>query len=431
MFGKNIVLGFGSNLGESINHFRAALAEIKRIPFLHVRDVSSLYESDAQLPENASETWNKKYLNAAVRIQLNTDTSPEILLQELKKIERAIGRIDSERWAPREIDIDILAWDDDAFSSPQLSIPHKRLCERPFALLPTLELMPELAERISLPEWSQGWVQEKPFATKICRDRVWSEIVGILNVTADWFSDGGSYLDENAIAARAKILLRDGADIIDVGAESTRPGAVGVTADEEWARVDLALSVLRNFKVRLSLDSRRPAVVGRAVEKYKIDFLNDVEGFAAPEMQRLLRDSGKKAFVMHSLSIPHTQTLVLSDRPSPSEQIREWWRQRREQLVDCGIGADRLVFDPGIGFGKTPTQNLFLLRNLQQFSAIRDSILIGHSRKSFLTMWSEQPAARRDPETAVLTSQLNQAYVQYLRVHDPASQKAALIGRIR
>jgi len=425
MLGTTVALGLGSNLGNSLEYLRAALGAIRKLPGLSVLKVSSIYESDALTPENAPAEWNRSYLNAVVLVELSGSPDPVKWLKNFKGIESESGRLAGEVWAPREIDIDILYWSREPLRSPELNIPHLRLTERPFALLPLLEVWPVAGKDLALPEWSKPWASGIPFNTKISQ-KVWPRIVGILNVTPDSFSDGGRWLSQETVEQQLQKFLSLSVEVVDVGAESTRPGAAVVSPQEELNRLMPVFEILKSSSLKISLDCRRGEVAETIVSKFIVDYLNDVSGFESTSMQKLLKDSGKKAFVMHSLGVPPSKDHVLPTDKDPFDVLTDWWIAKAEQLEGLGIRPEQLVFDPGIGFGKTAAQSFYLLKHLEQFTGIKSEIMIGHSRKSFLSAISNRPAPERDTETALVTQSLNQAYVQYLRVHDPESQKIAL-----
>ncbi|MEK6627777.1 MAG: dihydropteroate synthase [Bdellovibrionota bacterium] len=427
MRSKTVALGLGSNLRIPIENLRQVLSEIKKNQFFEVLKVSAIYESDAQLPDNSISDWNKRFLNAAVLCRISDSVRAEDLLIEIKKIETKMGRVHSEKWAPRLIDIDVLYWSSEDCNSEKINIPHLRLCERPFALLPLLEIWPDikLNLKLDLPNWTSEFVEVKPFNTIKSKKYFWPKMVGILNVSNDSFSDGGKYINSESLHNQFNLLINEGADIIDIGAESTRPGAINISEFEELEKLNWALAELNSSRP-ISLDCRRANVAEQVLEKHSISYLNDVSGFAQIEMKSLLKNSGLPAFVMHSLSVPPAADLILNIEKNPCEQLVNWWELRLKELTQFGISADKLIFDPGIGFGKNKLQNLFILQHLEQFSSIKNSVMIGHSRKSFLSLFSDRPAADRDLETALVTKDLNLAYVQYLRVHNIQSQLMAL-----
>lgn len=430
MRNRDLILGIGSNQGCAIENLRRSLAQLKKSRYFRVLDVASIYESDALLKEGAPPEWNQKYLNSAIHIELQNTLSLPDVLTEIKKIEQMMGREESARWAPRVIDIDILWARDTQFESESLCVPHRALFERPFALIPLLELVPSLRQlwKEKLPPWASERMEKAPLGFRLSSKFFWPRLVGILNVTPDSFSDGGRYIQEEAILKQAERLTAQGAEILDLGAESTRPRAQGVLPDEECRRLDSALTALAQMKMRplVSLDCRNASVVEKIIEKHKIDFLNDVTGFANFGMQRILSESALPAFVMHSLAVPPREDQTLNVEENPAKQLCSWWSLRCDELIKQKINVEKLIFDPGIGFGKTRDQNFWILNNLNEFSQITHDIMIGHSRKSFLSAISDKPASERDPETAMVTRGLNLAFVQYLRIHDMESQKAAL-----
>ncbi len=420
-----VVIGLGSNLEHPIQKLRQSLSEIKKINQSTVVRLSSLYESEAQLPPNAAAQWNKKFLNAAVLIQVK-DKSPQQLLSELKNIEKKMGRPNSEKWAPRVIDLDILFWENLTLNENDLKIPHPHLLERPFALLPLLQIFPQA--KLQSPAWASGWVTAKPFSTHPSKKYFWPEFVGILNLTEDSFSDGGQLSDENKFLKQVESLISAGAEVLDFGAESTRPEASPVDAVSEFKKLHWALSLCEKYRnqIKVSVDSYKPEVIQLCLDQFNIDYINDVTGLQDHRMSALVAKYRKKAFVMHSLTVPPRREEIIPDDKSPAEVLSLWWNQKKEELLKMGIADQQLIFDPGIGFGKSAAQSLYLLQNLKEFSEISNSILIGHSRKSYQTLFSSRQSAKRDLETALVTQQLNLAYVQYLRVHDVESQKLAL-----
>ncbi len=421
-----VVIGLGSNLNPHKN-LRSALWHLKEVAGFRFIQLSAIYESDAQVLPEAPAEWSKKYLNAAVLVEVS-NFEPFQFLQKLKIIEKKIGRVQSERWAPREIDLDILYVDQFEFQSDQLTIPHKNLRDRPFALLPALDVFPQI--QIEKPLWAFEWFSdERPFRTQKSKDFFWTEFVGILNLTTDSFSDGGQYLKEEQFKNQVDKLVRDGAEILDLGAESTRPGAIEVSDVIEYQRLQSALGWLEemNLNVSVSLDCRKPSVLKKLIDQFQIDFLNDVTGFQDPSMLELLKDSSAKAVVMHSLTVPPDQKNVLIKDQNPCEQLMNWWDKKVSVFQKNDISLDRLIFDPGIGFGKTPEQNFYILNHLSELGAIKVPTFLAFSRKSFLkkTINTEENTTK-DLATAQLLGKINPLFYQYLRTHDIESQKIAL-----
>jgi 2-amino-4-hydroxy-6-hydroxymethyldihydropteridine diphosphokinase/dihydropteroate synthase len=421
-----VVVGLGSNLN-CLKNLRSALWHLKSIANFNVLKVSAIYESDAQVLPNAPQEWSKKYLNAAVLVEA-AHFEPLHFLNELKMIEKKIGRVQSERWAPREIDLDILYVDQFKFQSEQLTIPHKNIQERPFALLPALEVFPVM--KIEKPIWANEWFSvERPFRTQRSKDFFWTEFVGILNLTTDSFSDGGQYLNEEQFKNQVLKLVRDGAEILDLGAESTRPGATEVSDSLQLERLNLALGWLNDMKlnVRVSLDCRKPNVLKKLIDRHRIDFINDVTGFNEPSMLQILKDTTAKTIVMHSLTIPPDQKNTLIKVENPCDQLNQWWKQKINIFHNSNISMERLIFDPGIGFGKTAEQNFYILNHLEQFKDIAVPTYLAFSRKSFFKQSTTSDENHfKDLATAQQLGKINPLHYQYLRTHDIESQKIAL-----
>lgn len=429
MRNKIIALGLGSNLQIPMENLRRALAELRKNRLFRVLTASSIYETDALLPPNAPADWNQKFLNAAVLCEVTADLPAESILREVKDIEKKMGRTDTGKWGPRIIDIDLLFWSAAPYRSEAVTIPHPRLTERPFALLPLLELWPRA--ELARPAWSRGWAEERPLNAQRSRRHFWPRMVGILNVTTDSFSDGGRFMDAENLSLQMDKLVNQGVEIIDIGAESTRPQAVALPPDQEYNNLNWALAEIKKQRPHLpvSLDCRRPQVARRLLEKYSLDYLNDVSGFASPEMRSLLLESGLSAFVMHSLTIPPTADHTLDPAQNPCFQLVEWWKETRQTLLEAAVPEEKLIFDPGIGFGKTPLQSLYILRHLEELYEVREPIMVAHSRKSYLNLITHRLAPERDLETALITQQLNPAFTQYLRVHDVETQLLAMRSR--
>jgi 2-amino-4-hydroxy-6-hydroxymethyldihydropteridine diphosphokinase / dihydropteroate synthase len=423
-----LILSLGTNLGDSFNNIRRALQLLQKSRTIAPSQISPLYSSSALLPAYAPVAWNRPFLNLAVACE--TDLSPLEVLQVIKQIEKQMGREESQRWAPRIIDIDILAWDNCVIDQIGLKIPHAELLSRPFALWPLLDLWPdwqhpttELAELLQ--RWGSRYTGElAPCGTKQLPHRLeGSALVGILNITPDSFSDGGKFIILSNALAQAEKLVREGAEVLDIGAESTRPGAIPVLPETEWALLKPVLTGIKEqcknwaFKPKLSIDTRHPIVAERSIQ-LGIDWINDVSGFVDPKMRALAAGSSVKCVVMHNLGVPAQKNIVLASHPNICEQIVDWTEQRFDKLLDAGVNANQLIFDIGIGFGKTAQQSIFLLKNIKQFRRLNCPLLVGHSRKSFLSLITEKSFPDRDFETAMVSYQLAAQGVDYLRVHN-------------
>lgn len=255
-----------------------------------------------------------------------------------------------------------------------------------------------------------------------------TKLVGILNITPDSFSDGGIH-DAKTALARVDALITEGADIIDLGAESTRPDATALTAEQEWQRlhgvVALAAQRCHDAGRKLSVDTRHADTARRALEA-GADWINDVSGFTNPDMIEAVKDSNCTLVMMHSLSVPVQRQHTLAPDADAVSTVVEWAIERQHVLHGHGIDNHRIIFDPGLGFGKTMRQSLDLVLRARQLESLGFDILIGHSRKSFLSLFTQAPAAERDDVTLALSAFLVQMQVPYLRVHHVARHRSLL-----
>lgn len=250
--------------------------------------------------------------------------------------------------------------------------------------------------------------------------------MGVINVTPDSFSDGGAFLDPAAAVQRAGQLAAEGADLIDIGGESTRPGAEELDPEAEWARVGPVLEGLRGrIALPLSIDTRHPEVARRAIAAGAV-IVNDVTGLRDPEMRRLVAASGAAAVVMHLRGTPATMVTHARYEDLRKEVLQELGASVRRARVD-GVAPDRILVDPGLGFAKTAAQSLELLTHLGDLRALGYPILVGPSRKSFLVSLGggEAPTDRLEASlAAAVVAALSGAAV--VRVHDVAPTVRAL-----
>ena len=251
-------------------------------------------------------------------------------------------------------------------------------------------------------------------------------LMGILNVTADSFSDGGRYLDPDHAVAHAQEMSAAGADIIDVGGESTRPGAEPVPEDEEMRRVLPVIERLaRDTPSVISIDTMKPAVARAAVE-YGAAIINDVTGLRNPAMREVVRVTGAGAIAMHMQGTPQDMQRAPHYEDVVAE-IKDFFRQTLNACLASGVDVMRLAFDPGIGFGKTVPHNLAIVRNLDSMRVGGRPLVLGVSRKSFLgkLVGSEALEDRAWP-TVTLTSYGRTRGANVFRVHDVLPNAQAL-----
>jgi dihydropteroate synthase len=252
-------------------------------------------------------------------------------------------------------------------------------------------------------------------------------IMGVLNVTPDSFSDGGRFLDTAAAVAHGRALEAEGADIIDIGGESTRPGAEAVSVEEELRRVVPAIEglVAAGTGAQLSIDTSKCAVAEGAVAA-GATYVNDVTAFRAePELAALVAERGLDCCLMHMRGEPRTmqQDPVYDDVVA---DVKAFLEARLAFAVGAGIPEERIQLDPGIGFGKTVEHNLELLRRLDELVALGRPVVIGTSRKSFLGKLTGREVSDRLPAT-IATNVLALAHgASVFRVHDVRPVKDAL-----
>ncbi len=410
---REFIVGLGSNSDNAVEMLRRARGALRAHPDFCLLASSPLYESDALLPPQAPEHWNRTYFNGACLLEYTAaPMSAAAMVAAFKEIERALGRVEAPRWAPRIIDLDLLAWGGPDVCDATATVPHAGLWERPFALLPAQDCAGPRRCDLTHP-WRYADAEQVPLRTRLSTS-AWPELVAVLNITPDSFSGG----------APLQALVKDGATIIDVGAESTRPGATPISPAMEQQRLAPVLETLQGF--RLSLDSRHSATVAWALERFPVDWINDVGGFSDPRLHEIAARSRCTVVLMHSMGVPPQRHVTLDIHRDPIAQLLDWGKTKIQELTQRGIPRHRIIFDPGIGFGKTTAQNLAIICRASEFSALQVPLLMGHSRKRFLDPTDAVPAAARDLETAILTAQMANSGVDYIRVHDIETQKRAL-----
>ena len=256
-----------------------------------------------------------------------------------------------------------------------------------------------------------------------------SKIVGILNLTPDSFSDGGKYFDEKKALFYLEEMLMAGADIIDIGAESTRPNAQILNAQEEIARLENILPKLifaiKNFNkihnknIQTSIDSYHLETIIFA-HKIGVEIINDVSGLIDEKIIDYIAQNNLTAILMHNLAIHSNPELIINRDLNVVEEIISWAHQKINYLTARKIQKSQLIFDPGIGFAKNSTQSIRILKNINAFRVLNLPIYVGHSKKSFLDAINipSQPNLDRTSKTLILSQYLAQKNVEYLRVHD-------------
>jgi dihydropteroate synthase len=241
--------------------------------------------------------------------------------------------------------------------------------------------------------------------------------MGVVNVTPNSFSDGGRYLDAEAAVLHGLSLAEDGADVIDVGGESTRPGAGDVDPGEEAARVLPVIRALaKEVAAPVSVDTRKAAVAVAALEAGAA-IVNDISGGMDRDLVAAVRDAGGGYVVMHMRGTPATMR-SLATYGDVVEDVRAELGERLAAALDHGIEADRVVVDPGIGFAKNAEQNLALLRDVDAFAGLGRPVLVGASRKAFVGQVLDADVGDRLEGSLAVVAWLVARGVQIVRVHD-------------
>ena len=236
-------------------------------------------------------------------------------------------------------------------------------------------------------------------------------IMGILNFTPDSFSDGGKYFSVDTATAHAAQMIEYGADILDVGAESTRKGAIPISAEEELARLKKVLPEVRKFSIPISVDTYKPEVAARSLE-LGVDIINDVHGLEDTRMIEVVKSYGVPVITMHNEKCSDGD--IISD-------VQRFFRRTLENCRAHGFDTDKLIFDPGIGFGKTPAEDLEIVRRLDELKTLDGEeilLTVGVSRKSFIGRATGLKIDERDEATGALCVHAIAKGIDLVRVHN-------------
>ncbi len=253
-----------------------------------------------------------------------------------------------------------------------------------------------------------------------------AKIVGILNITPDSFSDGGKFDSLEGAISHLKKLIADGADIIDVGAESTRPKAVPISVQQEWQRLEKILPeiifVSKNTSkpIKISLDSYHFENLKKAHE-LGVDIINDVRGLSDERIVDFIAAKNIETILMHNSQVLPIEGALVNSHLNLCCEILSWAKEKISALQKKGVKKSQLVFDPGIGFGKNAAQSIRILKNITEFDVLDLPIYVGHSKKSFLD--SIKIEGDRAQKTLIISKFLLQKKVDFLRVHDVLRHK--------
>ncbi|KAL3160985.1 hypothetical protein ABBQ38_009375 [Trebouxia sp. C0009 RCD-2024] len=444
--GKSAVaIAFGSNLGDSVSNIQAA---IKQLPShgIEVLRQSRLYESAP-----AYVTDQPRFVNGALAAL--TSLQPLELLDALKSVEAAFGRdFAGRRFGPRPLDLDIIFYNNQEVQHDRLSIPHPRWQERDFVKAPLADLFaPEenvcngpcrgLAERLHdvhklwkvghgaahmSPQDLQPFIPLRNLPNWSWQQRTW--IMGILNITPDSFSDGGHLQGVKGAISHACHMVQQGADIIDVGGQSTRPGATRLTTEEEVQRVIPLIRALRETEelqsIPISVDTFDAEVAAQAVAA-GAHMVNDVSGGTMdPHMHAQVAELNVPYVLMHMRGDPKTMQRM-TDYTDTCLEVGQELQAQAEAAMHAGIEPWRIILDPGIGFAKHMRGNLEIMGGLQRIrSQMQGSLqgmpmLLGPSRKGFLgNLTGHAVAADRDHATAAAAALCIANGANIIRAHN-------------
>ncbi|KAL6047348.1 trifunctional dihydropteroate synthetase [Balamuthia mandrillaris] len=456
-------IALGSNLSSREEYFLIALNKLRE--FAVVLCTSQLYETaPAYVLDQPS------FLNAVCKVKV--DCSADQLLRRLKRIESEMGRKESIRYGPRCIDLDILFYDDVHIHTEELTIPHSRLPERDFILGPLCDIAPDHMHPVLKKTVSQllkelGTAHElrctipirfdvhqtpeqrlaitsssssESNGDSICpRAKFWfwkerTYIMGILNITPDSFSDGGDHLSIEAALQRAKQMLVDGVDILDIGGQSTRPNATHLTAEEELDRVLPVIKAIRQTEelkdVPISVDTFYAEVAEESI-KAGANIINDVSAGSFDEKMFAVAAKYQVPIVlMHMRGTPQTM-MDKAEYDNVLEEVSSYLKARA-QLAERSFGIPRwnIILDPGIGFAKKAQHSLTLLRRLKELKEKTNNypILVGASRKGFIGgILQQAEPKKRGWGTAATSVAAVAGGANILRVHDVKEQRDVIL----
>lgn len=446
---QEVVIALGSNVGNRLHNFNEALRLMKKSG-IHITRHACLYETAP-----AYVTDQPQFLNSAVRGV--TKLWPHELLGVLKKIEKDMGRTAGIRYGPRPIDLDILFYGKFRVSSDILTVPHERIWERPFVMAPLMDLLGADVENDTVACWhslsihsgglfesweklggdciigKDGMKRVLPIGNDFWDWSLKTSVMGILNLTPDSFSDGGKFQSVEAAVSQVRLMISEGADMIDLGAQSTRPMASRISPQEELDRLIPVLEAIlkmpeMNGKL-ISVDTFYSEVASEAVSK-GAHIINDVSGGQLdPNMTKVVAGLEVPYVAMHMRGDPATmQNSENLQYDDVCKQVASELYSRVKDAELSGIPVWRIIIDPGLGFSKKTEHNLELLMGLPSIRAeiarkslamSHSPVLLGSSRKKFLGETCTRPtASERDPATVASVTAGVLGGANIVRVHN-------------
>lgn len=260
-----------------------------------------------------------------------------------------------------------------------------------------------------------------------------TRLVGILNLTPDSFSDGGKFNNYESALTQLNKIIRDGADIIDIGAESTRPYATPLTPKEEWSRLENILPELifevKKFNknhgknILTSIDSYHFENIQKSYE-IGLDIINDIKGLSDGRIAEFVASKGIITILMHNHPLKVDENLIINRYKGSNLQIIDFVKEKLAELKQLGVKKSQLIFDPGIGFNKNALQSIYILKNITDFCALEMPIYVGHSKKSFLDKIDSE--GDRAAKTLAVSKFLIEKNIDFIRIHDVENHKKLL-----
>ncbi|KAH8804939.1 folic acid synthesis protein-like protein [Xylogone sp. PMI_703] len=430
---RTAYIALGSNLGDRVAMIERACKEMET-KGIKIKKTSSLWETEPMYVLDQDT-----FLNGACEVE--TTLEPFELLDELQGIENIMGRKKVIDKGPRNIDLDILLYEDEIVDSERLKIPHPLMLEREFVLRPLAEVAPRrpLDQRkpwklpqdylyalqpSSMPMSTITPLQPDVFIHALSPTRT-TQVMAIINVTPDSFSDGGLH-SQQSLPSVIQNSIASGATILDIGGQSSAPYAPDITPEEEIARVVPAITAIRKIdkNVIISIDTYRASVAEAAVHA-GADIVNDISsGQLDPDMLPTVAKLGKTICLMHMRGTPATMPKLTNYSPDGLiPTVASELLERISEAEQAGIRRWRIILDPGIGFAKNQSQNLEILRHLEELRSWPGleglPWLVGSSRKGFIGRITgvEEPA-KRTYGTAATVAAAVQGGADIVRVHD-------------
>lgn len=416
-----ILIALGANLpsryGTPRQTLKMAMAELEK------RGVKILERSHIYLTAPVPVSDQPWFHNAVVSVV--TTQNPQTLLQTLHAIEHDFGRVRMVRNEARVLDLDLLDYNAAISPLKELELPHPRMGERAFVLYPLRDVAPDWQHPVAKKSVN-ALIKNLPPEQGIIRDHS-PEIMGVVNVTPDSFSDGGKFINADKAIEHGLKLIKEGARILDIGGESTRPASQAVGYQEELRRILPVIRALKSSSAIISVDTYHAETMEKVLEE-DAGMINDITALEG-DIRKLdiLKSATCQICLMHMQGTPVTMQ-VNPHYHDVVQEVSDYLSQRIDVCVRAGIDAARLVIDPGIGFGKTLEHNIALLQNLYAFKKLGVSVLLGASRKSFIPKITgrNSPVHDRLGGSLAAAATAVQQGVDIIRVHDVAATREFL-----